>query len=491
MTRDRGARAWACLALFVGLSAVTACGPLEGEDALGVGDDGEATAGAVGALGVSAQEIRIANSLPTQPLLFNALTTNRGATSLIPARPLSTETYDAATGEPALRLQLHDPAARLVMGYLVGCALAPSQSLTWKDPFDGSVHSWRGSAGLCPAWATGPAPLGCEQWVSACVLARNNPIGARVELSLRGEDPASPSKFSLAPSVPTDRLIPFGHTVVASAQTCAAPTLGAARSCGFTMAHVGRCAPFTTISVGAGGVPAGACLAGAPLGETVSGRAVLRACSSLSACDFGSATHLGSSQGSCGALAPAISFVCPASGTFSVMVGPYESSQVVKAKIAASAPARYPATEAEVYDLREGAFYGTLFDKDALPAGLDVFVGLDGKVRRPLVRIKGSVYGNMFACHAPAWTSGAAYLNARLCALPASGENCAAVALGSCAAPVDGVRRCALDDGTVVRGDADYERCRSPSELWTRPVTTHLNEPCAVLGRQAKTCARR
>jgi hypothetical protein len=44
--------------------------------------------------------------------------------------------------------------------------------------------------GLAPEWTTGACDGECEQWISACVIARINGLGVTVPLSLRGDHPA-------------------------------------------------------------------------------------------------------------------------------------------------------------------------------------------------------------------------------------------------------------------------------------------------------------
>jgi hypothetical protein len=84
-------------------------------------------------------------------------------------------------------LSATDSAA--VMGYIVGCALDPTQTLTLVDTSAGQTYSWTGALGLAPAWVDAPLDLGGQARVSACLLALTNPR-AHVMVSLRGPYPS-------------------------------------------------------------------------------------------------------------------------------------------------------------------------------------------------------------------------------------------------------------------------------------------------------------
>ncbi len=456
--------------------SIFACGPIEGDDT--APDIAQVT-----------QDIRIANSLRSFDLLFNALTANPVAVAVMSSKPLSTAMYAAVSGAPELNIQLHDPSARVVMKYIAECALKSTDVVEWKDPFDGVAYKFTGSLALCPKWAFDAPDAACLERVSACVLARNNVEGKRVELSMRGEYAENPSAFKLEAKVPTNVYKPFTESRVSSTYSCFWSVSGSNRNCGYRPDFAGRCTPGTQVTVGAGGRPPLSC-GSAPVGATWSGRSVLRVCSGLSACDVADGRRLAESQGSCGSTFPAVTFTCPANGTFTAMVGAYNSSQTTSATVATLAPARLPAREEVVFNLREGAFFGTIFDAKKLAEGVNVYVDKSGKVVRPSATVKGSVYRGMFACHAPEWSTGAAYLTKRLCAV--GSDQCAAVATGSCTAVVfkDGTRRCNLEDGPLVVGDGDFGLCRSPDGiLWKSPVTTDLNCACDVVGsRNAEVC---
>ena len=114
-----------------------------------------------------------------------------------------------------------------------------------------------------------------------------------------------------------------------SMQDCAAPTAGEWRNCGWRSGGVGLCTPGTVVALGS--APGGAC--GACTGDTM-----LRVCAGETACDFGGAGLLGSNDDSCG-LCSQVSFVCPGSGSFSVLLAPYYSAADASLAVGASSGA--------------------------------------------------------------------------------------------------------------------------------------------------------
>jgi hypothetical protein len=137
---------------------------------------------------VATAPIRVVNGARTAELAYNALASGKAANAALAALPLDSATFGPG-GEPALALPLHDPAARVFLTYVTQCALKPGQHVTWQDPFDGVVYDFPGEVGLCPSWAYGAPSPECLEATSACVLARNNAYGARVEVELRGLAP--------------------------------------------------------------------------------------------------------------------------------------------------------------------------------------------------------------------------------------------------------------------------------------------------------------
>jgi hypothetical protein len=155
--------------------ALAACEPIDPAD-LAAPDD----------LATDVSEMRVGNSLETLDLVANGITGHAEAMALFISRPLA---FDELPADDLVRVQLHDPRAKRFMPYLVGCALSSAQTVTYDDPLiPGTLDrkTWRGSSALCPAWKTSAPSAECLQLVSACVLARNNPQGVVVQLSMRG-----------------------------------------------------------------------------------------------------------------------------------------------------------------------------------------------------------------------------------------------------------------------------------------------------------------
>jgi hypothetical protein len=276
------------------------------------------------------------------------------------------------------------------------------------------------------------------------------------------------------------------------------------RDCGWTPDALGRCIPGQEVLLGAGGPPPQDCQA-APVGATLSGRVVLRVCEGLSSCDADSPRNLGQSEGSCGGTAPAVPFRCPASGLFNAMTAPYHSAEFATAAVAVSAASSdtipfllgagstgkprprpslaYRLGEAQAFDFREGAFYGTLFDPSALAAApVEVLPGAEVATNKEQT-VPGPVFLRMHSCYDPAWLNGAAYATHRVCAQPDSGANCAASVVGPCIDPESPTQSvCEQNDAESVRsGDFDYGRCHDgQGTLWSEPVTTFLPLPCSM-----------
>ncbi len=93
---------------------------------------------------------------------------------------------------PAARgLLRNNTYTRQMLQYVYDCAMGPNQS-TVLDPKteanpDGVNLELRGGIGLWPAWGDPGGACGgsCQRWVSACVLARTNAYGVKVDISMR------------------------------------------------------------------------------------------------------------------------------------------------------------------------------------------------------------------------------------------------------------------------------------------------------------------
>lgn len=95
---------------------------------------------------------------------------------------------DTAQGLDPAGALLSDPAGLQVAQYLVECALPEGDAIT--KLVDGQLHELPGALGLAPQWRDGPCDEGCQEWVSACLLARTNASGETVGLWLAADHPA-------------------------------------------------------------------------------------------------------------------------------------------------------------------------------------------------------------------------------------------------------------------------------------------------------------
>ncbi|AKQ67007.1 putative lipoprotein [Myxococcus hansupus] len=457
-------------------------------------------------LGTQSSEIRIANALTTKALVLNAIATNRESNELLGTSALL-QLFDPVFGDERTRMRLHDENAQKFMEYLVGCALTPSQSVEYFNPRmpNPGVRKWWGQAGLCPSWAWSIPSESCLERVSACLLARNNKEGRRVELSIRGEHrftASGPNIYTLeAKTRPADH-VPVTGVPVASFGPCGMGESGAQRNCGWTADGIGTCTPSTPVWVGAGG-PMSCGSPSSTLGSSVNGPAALRVCEGVAGCDHFDARNLSEAAGVClGSFGtPVATFTCPVGGYFSVMTAPVSSTStglVATVGTFAEYPTAYGLSEQQVYGVREGAFYGNIFLPDELAAEVDVEerVVNDRKVYEVVgadVIVDGSIYKQMFSCYDPGWSEGAAYSAGRVCALPSMIANCASTVTGPCFPTPALAGKCAIQDGPLTPGDGDYELCTDTAEkLWTQTVTTFLHTPCDTVTRaeRSKICGR-
>jgi len=430
-------------------------------------------------------DIRIANSLTTEALVLNALSTNPQANALLGSSGLKA-LFDLETGDPYIRHQLLDPDARKFMEYLTSCALPSNQSLSWKHPDTGAVTTWPGKLGACSEWYFNPPSQECLNRVSACVVARNNAFGRRIELSMRGEHPVSMGIFGIESATRPTPYDPDTSQLVSSFTACTTPTQGVSRNCGWAVDYIGRCEPGERVRLGAGGLAPDQCADGHTLGTSSGSRMVLRVCSGISGCDSQGARFLEQSDGSCGGVAPAVAFMCPAEGYFNVMKAPFLSTQsgtvVVGVEDETPASTAYALAEDKAFTVREGAFYGTIFDPRALAVTVQV---VNGDIRGKNQVVTGSVYRRMYSCYDANWDEGLANATHRVCASPEGGQNCVATVTGPCVAALEDenpISMCGTSDGPQVIGDGDYEECSDGREtLWYEPVTVFLNAACDLM----------
>ena len=155
------------------------------------------------------------------------------------------------------------------------------------------------------------------------------------------------------------------------------------------------------------------------------------------------------------------------------------------------------AGEKESFPWREGAFYGNIFDQKALHPEVNIRVdptyqsptGSNNKVIGRGFSVKGSIYGNMYACWSDGWAYPAAYEKDRICA--GGGTNCAATAVGACQKhPSTGPLYVCSENDQYNDGDLDYQGCRDTGgySYYKNAITVFLEHPCAVVGKDRDSC---
>jgi len=354
-------------------------------------------------------------------ITYNSLSANVRSSTEIVQHPLDDKTYSG--GNEYLQLQLLDPDAQLYFGYLVSCALDETQVVPWVSPDGKQSEEFFGAMGLCPEWGSGKPSLRCQELVSACILARNNAFGVRVAQSPRGIN-----SRGLPISNPSDPVPALDEDEARSFHSCGSAEYSVARDCGFEPDFAGRCSGGSDVKLA---------------GTGCSGGVAVRVCPTRNGCD--QATSIEQTDEICG---ESIAFTCPASGEFSVMQGPTYTDRPETATIVSVAGAAYPATEEELFDMREGAFFGNIFggnvDENVRVEVLEVgdefeivhrWRGKPFKNADDLANsYEGTLYTHMYACHSDEWTHGEAYLRQRLCA-GISHAGCAAKPMGACYVP--------------------------------------------------------
>src|SRR5262245_15286106 len=164
---------WGILTIAT-LSMATACASFE---ELGEGESGTEKAGLAGENGLAPNGLT-GNGLTGNGLTGNGLTGN-GLTG------------NGLTGNGLAMAALENsPLTQQFFSYLVSCALPADQSITLT--LGGTPTTFQGGLGLAPEWGVdgGVCDTHCQQWVSACLLARVNYYGQHVALSVRGPDAA-------------------------------------------------------------------------------------------------------------------------------------------------------------------------------------------------------------------------------------------------------------------------------------------------------------
>jgi hypothetical protein len=110
--------------------------------------------------------------------------------------------------EAGLRASKLSHVSRLATArYTVECALPLGESVT--KVVNGVQVVLDGALGLAPEWQDGTCDEDCQEWVSACLLARTNVSGQTVGLWLNADHPAL--GFGANPSYPNYEASFFGN----------------------------------------------------------------------------------------------------------------------------------------------------------------------------------------------------------------------------------------------------------------------------------------
>jgi hypothetical protein len=125
------------------------------------------------------------NAISHNAISHNAISHNAISQNAISHNALT----DNAISHNAITMAaLEDPNARELLSFIVSCALPADQTV--HVTVDGVAYSYQGQLGLAPEWGEpdGSCDERCQQWVSACLLARVDFLGQKRLISVRGEN---------------------------------------------------------------------------------------------------------------------------------------------------------------------------------------------------------------------------------------------------------------------------------------------------------------
>jgi len=180
-------------------------------------------------VGVEQQAAFTNNALTNNALTNNALTNNALTNNAL--------TNNALTNNALTNNALSDSNARAVLKYIVSCALPAGRQVSFVA--DGVSYSYPGELGLAPEWelTNGTCNKSCQQWVSACVMARVDYLGEKVLISARGDTSVLRASLTERYSYSVREGTYFGNIFAATTEryACIAPgRTGLPRVCGPT-----------------------------------------------------------------------------------------------------------------------------------------------------------------------------------------------------------------------------------------------------------------
>jgi hypothetical protein len=150
-------------------------------------------------VGCASQALITHNAMTHNALTMNAMTFNGRYLNGAPLEGVAIDGGEPCQPSPALKL----------MEYTVSCALRPDQDVSIR--VDGTDHHLYGQMGLAPEWADQACDETCQSWVSACLIARINARGERVEISMRGNHPALAVEPGEAAAFPHEEAAYYGN----------------------------------------------------------------------------------------------------------------------------------------------------------------------------------------------------------------------------------------------------------------------------------------
>ncbi|WP_437536178.1 hypothetical protein WME79_15900 [Sorangium sp. So ce726] len=124
------------------------------------------------------------NTLSQNTLSQNTLSQNTLSQNTLNDRTIAYDTVSTRRGH----------LSRELLRYIYKCAMPKDKTMTLtlddlEHPGETEQVDFYGELGLAPEWETSACDEDCEQWVSACVLARVNGYHVKVDISLRGDHP--------------------------------------------------------------------------------------------------------------------------------------------------------------------------------------------------------------------------------------------------------------------------------------------------------------
>jgi hypothetical protein len=162
--------------------------------------------------GTTQEEAVSNNALVANALVANALVANALVANALVANEL---TSNALVANALVANSLKDPQSQELFQYIVSCALPAGESVTVD--IQGSPVTFDGELGLASQWGKphGHCNESCQEWVSACLLARLDYLGVKKEISIRGDHPALAVSASEAAAYSVREATYFGNVFTA------------------------------------------------------------------------------------------------------------------------------------------------------------------------------------------------------------------------------------------------------------------------------------